>query len=64
MKPVMRSQGEKSIYNIPCEWSTRYIGETGRPLDGHLSEHNYNIKGTVKNTYLPKTPMKIQARIV
>ena len=32
------------VYRIPCECSKVYIGETGRPLQGRIKEHDRDIR--------------------
>ena len=31
-------------YRIPCEWGKVYIGETGRPMQDIIKEHDRNIR--------------------
>ena len=32
------------VYRIPCECNTVYIGETGRPLQDRIKEHDRDIR--------------------
>jgi hypothetical protein len=39
VKPKGKGKEKDLIYKIPCECGAKYIGETGRPLDIRVSEH-------------------------
>ena len=41
MKPT-KQDGE--VYKIPCECGKVYIGETGRPMQNRIKEHNRDIQ--------------------
>lgn len=44
-KPLNEEQNSKNcIYSIPCECGKYYIGETSRPLNVRIKEHQYLIK--------------------
>ena len=43
-RPKSQKRDKEVIYSIPCECSKNYIGETGRPLEVRLKEHQYSLK--------------------
>jgi predicted GIY-YIG superfamily endonuclease len=36
-------QTKQCVYSIPCDCGRCYIGETSRPLEVRIKEHNYNL---------------------
>jgi hypothetical protein len=42
-KPVRDAQQTQCVYSIPCDCDRCHIGETGRPLEGRIKEHKYNL---------------------
>jgi hypothetical protein len=52
--PVRDAQQTKQcVYSIPCDCSRCYIGETSRPLEVRIKEHNYNLpQGSLERSKL------------
>jgi hypothetical protein len=42
MKPKGKGKDNDIIYKLPCECGAKYIGETGKPLDIKVREHQRN----------------------
>jgi len=42
VKPKGKIKDKEVIYRIPCECGTKYVGETGRPLQVRVNEHKRN----------------------
>jgi hypothetical protein len=50
---------QSSMYNIPRDSGTRYIGETSRPLEVCLKEHKYKLtQGLLEKSKLAKYPQE------
>jgi hypothetical protein len=42
VKPKGKIKDKEVVYRIPYECGTKYVGETGRPLQGRVNEHKRN----------------------
>ncbi|KAL9985461.1 hypothetical protein ACROYT_G007872 [Oculina patagonica] len=44
LRRCLQQQGVRAVFKIPCECGKVYIGETGRPMQDRIKEHDRDIR--------------------
>ncbi|KAL9953838.1 hypothetical protein ACROYT_G041308 [Oculina patagonica] len=44
LRRCLQQQGVRAVFRIPCECGKVYIGETGRPMQDRIKEHDRDIR--------------------